>query len=336
MRKRTFHEAYTETLYDIYHNPEFFNSPRGQKSREQLNYHLTLENPIERVTYLSSRKTNIVFNFAEVLWYLSGSNDLDFISYYNKKMPSYSMNKKTLTGTAYEYKIFEFGNAKLNQWNRIKNLLTQEDIDSKRAFIQIFDASELFVLENIDVSCTIGLQFFVREGELYMSSVMRANDAFRGMISDLFSFTFMQELMARELRVEVGEYFHNAGSIHIYDSDHEWAKTVLEEAENYHDIPEFEFPKMPEGNNWPSIETVLKYEELLRKDQISMTKNDIEMLDLPDYWKQILFLFSIYQHIAYKRDMDHSLFQSLLPVYQFFVRNKWLHYFSTEQKEEIQ
>ncbi|MFE6811578.1 thymidylate synthase, partial [Bacillus velezensis] len=185
-------------------------------------------------------------------------------------------------------------------------------------------------------SCTIGLQFFVREGELYMSSVMRANDAFRGMISDLFSFTFMQELMARELRLEVGEYFHNAGSIHIYDSDHEWAKTVLEEAENHHDIPEFEFPKMPEGNNWPSIETVLKYEELLRKDHISMTKNDIEMLDLPDYWKQILFLFSIYQHIAYKRDMDHSLFQSLLPIYQFFVRNKWFHYFSIEQKEEIQ
>ncbi len=30
------------------------------------------------------KKTNIVFNFAEVLWYLSGSNDLDFISYYNK------------------------------------------------------------------------------------------------------------------------------------------------------------------------------------------------------------------------------------------------------------
>ncbi|MCI3985675.1 thymidylate synthase [Bacillus vallismortis] len=335
MRKKTFHEAYMETLYDIYYYPEFLNSPRRQNSKEKLNYHLTLENPIERVTYLPSRKTNIVFNFAEVLWYLSGSNNLDFISYYNKKMPLYSMNKKTLTGTAYGPKIFEFGNAKLNQWNRIKNLLTQEDIDSKRAFIQIFDASELFVSGNIDVSCTIGLQFFIRENKLYMSSIMRANDAFRGMISDLFSFTFMQELMARELHLEVGEYFHNVGSIHIYESDNEWAKTVLEEAKTHNDTSAFEFPKMPTGNNWPFIETVLKYESLLRKDQISMSRQDIETLDLPEYWEQILLLFSIYQHIAYKRDMDHSLFQSLLPTYQFFVKNKWFNYFSTKQKEKI-
>lgn len=164
---------------------------------------------------------------------------------------------------------------------------------------------------------------------------MRANDAFRGMISDLFSFTCMQELMARELHLEVGEYFHNVGSIHIYESDNEWAKTVLEEAKNYNDTSAFEFPKMPAGNNWPFIETVLEYESLLRKDQISLFRHDIETLELPEYWEQVLLLFSIYQHIAYKRDMDLSLFQGLLPTYQFFVRNKWFNYFSTKQKEEI-
>lgn len=85
----------------------------------------------------------------------------------------------------------------------------------------------------------------------------------------------------------------------------------------------------------PFIETVLEYESLLRKDQISLSRHDIETLELPEYWEQVLLLFSIYQHIAYKRDMDLSLFQGLLPTYQFFVRNKWFNYFSTKQKEEI-
>lgn len=331
MQYSNFHEAYIETLYDTYHNPQFFNAPRGNHSREKLNYNLSIKNPVERVCYLPSRKTNIVFNFAEVLWYLSGDNSLDFISYYNKKMPEYSMNGKTLTGTAYEPKIFEFGNAKINQWKQIKDLLTHEDPDSKRAFIQIFDATELMVPNNIDISCTLGLQFFVRENKLYMASYMRANDAFRGIISDLFSFTFIQELMARDLNLELGEYFHNVGSIHIYQPDDEWTEKVLQEAKSdpRNMKPKFKFPKMPSINNWPSIETVLEYEALLRKDQIKMSSLDIKKLDLPEYWKQVLLLFSLYQYIAYKRPIDTSLYENLLPVYQHFVINKWPSKFTT-------
>ncbi|MBY0159690.1 thymidylate synthase [Cytobacillus firmus] len=334
MHYNNFHEAYIETLYETYHNPQFFNAPRGNHSREKLNHHLSIKNPVERVCYLASRKTNIVFNFAEVLWYLSADNSLDFIGYYNKKMPEYSMNGKTLTGTAYGPKIFEFGNAKVNQWKKIKDLLTYEDTDSKRAFMQIFDATELVVPDNIDVSCTLGLQFFVRENRLYMASFMRANDAFRGIISDLFSFTFIQELMARELNLELGEYFHNVGSIHVYQPDNEWTEKVLQEAKS--DLqkmkPEFEFPKMPSMNNWPSIETVLKYESLLRKDQVKMSSLDIEQLDLPEYWKQVLLLFSLYQYIAYKRPIDFSLYNNLLPVYQHFMVNKWPSHFKTRVK----
>ncbi|WP_077302521.1 thymidylate synthase [Virgibacillus pantothenticus] len=325
MRFNNFHEAYIETLGDVYHKPQFYNAPRGNKSREKLNYHLTIQNPIERVCYLPSRKTNIVFNFAEVLWYLSGDNSLDFIGYYNKKMHEYSMNGKTLTGTAYGPKIFEFGNAKINQWTQMKELLTNKDPDSKRAFIQIFDATELVIENNMDISCTLGLQFFVREGKLYMASYMRANDAFRGMVSDIFSFTFIQELMARELDLEIGEFFHNVGSIHIYQPDDNWTDKVLHEANSVskHKKAMYEFPKMPSVNNWSSIESVLKYEALLRKDQISMASSEIEQLDLPEYWKQVLLLFSLYQYIAYKRPIDFSLYHHLWPVYQHLVDNKW-------------
>lgn len=325
MRFNNFHEAYIETLDAVYNEPQFYNAPRGNKSREKLSYHLTIENPVERICYLSSRKTNIVFNFAEALWYASGDNSLAFIGYYNKKMRAYSMNGKSLTGTAYGPKIFEFGNAKINQWNQIKDLLMNNDPDSKRAFIQIFDATELVIANNLDISCTLGLQFFVREEKLYMASFMRANDAFRGMVSDVFSFTWMQEIMARELDLEMGEFFHHVGSIHIYQPDDHWTERVLAEAnsESKHKKAMFEFPRMPSGNNWPFIEMVLKYEALLRNDQISMTAIDIEQLDLPEYWKQVVLLFSLYQYIAYQRPMDDSLYHQLWPVYQHLVVNKW-------------
>src|SRR5699024_8991728 len=136
-----------------------------------------------------------------------------------RKMKEYSMNGQTLTGTAYGPKIFRFGTGQVNQWQRIAHLLNREDPDSKRAFIQIFDCNEVLGSANIDVSCTLGLQFFVREKKLYAIAYMRANDAFRGMVSDVFSFTFMQELLARELGLELGDYYHVVGSVHIYKPD---------------------------------------------------------------------------------------------------------------------
>ena len=40
---------------------------------------------------------------------------------------------------------------------------------------------------------------------------MRANDAYRGNASDVFSFTFLQELLAHQLDLELGSYTHVVG-----------------------------------------------------------------------------------------------------------------------------
>ncbi len=318
MEYLTFNDAYRNTLKDVFNNPEFFNAPRGFKSREKLAYSFSISDPTQRVFFGKRRETNIIFNFAEALWYLSDNNRLDYISYYNKRMPEYSMDHRILTGTAYGPKIFEFGNAKINQWQKVKEIL-RTDKDSKRAFIQIFDSSELLVKDNIDVSCTLGFQFFIRDGHLHMISYMRANDAFRGMISDVFSFTFIQELMARELGLKVGKFYHSVGSIHIYEADNRWVNDVLQDKSGH----SFRFPEMPAENIWENITKLMNYENLLRSDNIGLTLNDIEKIVLPNYWKQVLILFCIYQSIYYDREIDVELYMSLLPVYQYFVHNKW-------------
>ncbi|RSL30601.1 thymidylate synthase [Salibacterium salarium] len=335
MQYDRFHEAYLDTLKDTYYNPQFFNAPRGNRSRERLNVNITVKKPVERVCYLPSRKTNIIFNFAEALWYLSSNNRLDFISYYAKNMVKYSMDGKTLSGTAYGPKIFEFGNAKINQWNQIKNLLLHKDPDSKRAFMQIFDASELSIENNIDVSCTLGLQFFVRENKLYTASYMRANDAFRGIISDVFSFTFIHEMMAKDLGLEVGDFFHNVGSVHVYEPDEERVEKVLyESSNNTQNVKHgYTFPKLPDGNNWPFIDKVLEYEALLRNDLMKLSIDDIQQLEVPEYWKQVLSMFSLYQNINYNRPIDKDLYKNLFPIYQFFVANKWPELFNEVLQE---
>lgn len=324
-----FQTAYLYTLDKVYNNAQFYNEPRGNRSREILSYSVTIKNPIERVCYLPVRKINIVFNFAEAIWYMSGSNELSFIEYYASNMRKYSEDGKTLKGTAYGTKIFSFGESNINQWQRVIDVL-KEDRDSKRAFIAIFDANEDLSLKNIDVSCTLGLQFFIRENKLHMCTFMRANDAYRGFSSDVFSFTFIQEFLAAQLNLEVGEYYHHVSSIHIYEPDYSKVDILLNQEGKEASYVKYKFPKMKKENNWNDLNVVIKYERLLRENIINLTKKEIENLEIDDYWKQVITLFSLYQKIYNKQMIDWEQYNFLYPIYQYFVRCKWNRLFEEE------
>ncbi|MET9295489.1 thymidylate synthase [Streptomyces sp. NPDC003077] len=292
-----FQDAYLAQLRETFENAEYRNAPRGFKSRERIGVGFGLRSPVQRHVCLPTRKANLVFNFAEALWYLSGTNELDFIGYYASSIAHYSQDGRTLQGTAYGPRIFRHPPDGLDQWQSVLRTL-REDPDSKRAVMQIFTPRELTVPGNIDVACTLALQFMIREGKLCAVGFMRANDAFRGMVSDVFSFTFLQEVMARELGVDVGTYSHHVGSVHVYDSDVERAARVLAEAAEGK-VPAIPFPAMPKRDNWPYIQQVLSWEARLRSDSVRLSSSALERLDLPPYWRDVIGLFECYRQVRH-------------------------------------
>ncbi|WP_199826894.1 hypothetical protein [Streptomyces sp. WM6378] len=71
------------------------------------------------------------------------------------------------------------------------------------------------------------------------------------MCSDVFSFTFLQEMLARELGVPLGSYVHQVGTLHLYDPDHARALEVLADP-SAAAVPPWRFPAMPEGDTGPT------------------------------------------------------------------------------------
>lgn len=328
----TFQDAYLTELRRTFHEPEFRNSPRGFTSSERIGVSFRLLDPIQRHISLPARRANLVFNFAEALWYLSGSNELDFIGYYAGSIAKYSADGKTLQGTAYGPRIFDHGGLGLNQWHSVVDTLT-EDRDSKRAVLQIFDGRELVIPDNIDVACTLGLQYMIRDDRLCGVGYMRANDAFRGMVSDVFSFTLLLELMARQLGLEVGSYTHLVGTLHVYDTDRDWAGRVLSEAEVIPEPPG-RFPAMPDGDNWPHIREVLDLEARLRADKCRLDADAIRSLDLPDYWKHVVTLFEAYRQVQHKTALSPDVTDALPELYQSAVRTRWPKMFGRAESAE--
>jgi thymidylate synthase len=261
----TFESAYVDVLDHVSGRSQYRNSPRGNVSRECLGISFTLSNPRERTPFLASRKVNIPFHFAEALWYLGGRNDLAMMSHYSPKMRDFSRDGATIS-SAYGARLFtpEPGAAR-SQFDRVLHLLKSE-ADSKRGVLSIFHPDELTVPRNPDVSCVVALHLLAREGRLHMVCYMRANDANRGLLADVFSFTMIQEFAAVLLGLDLGTYTHHVGSLHIGDRDLPQVRRVLHEAATREASPttEFSFPALPEETTFRTIATVLEHEELLR------------------------------------------------------------------------
>lgn len=315
------HDAYYSQLKQVMKEYDYVNSPRGYKSYEKLAVNFTIDNPKERLCFLPSRKSNLAFHFAEVLWYLAGVNDVEFIAYYAPSIRQYSIDSHTLTGTAYGPKLFGYGEKKVNQWERVVRIL-KDDPDSKRAVIQLFDPSEDLGLINSDVTCTMGVQFLKRDNKLDLIAFMRANDVYRGFLSDIFSFTFMQELMAKAIGVELGSYHHIVGSLHLYEKDKEKALRVLEESDNKC-CEKAPFPEMPSGNYWDHINCVLDYEKRIREGKKVFTNNAIKAIAIPKYWQDIIRVFAVYSGLQRHNRLESTCFNELPPAFQKQIKNKW-------------
>lgn len=190
-------------------------SPRGQKIKELQNVSVVIKDPKKRILSLPIRKMSLPYAFGEFLWYLSARNDVSMMEYYSKKMKGFSDDGFTLN-SAYGYRIFgKHKDLPFDQWKFVVDKL-QEDPDSRQAVIHLHTPNNKPTKDEV---CTLSLQFFIREGKLDMVVNMRSNDIIWGFTYDVFNFTSLQELMANELNVEVGTYYHNAASMHIYEKD---------------------------------------------------------------------------------------------------------------------
>lgn len=312
-------EMYRATLCEVYHEFEFINSPRGNREREIIGYSAKIKDSTDRFCMNPIRKQNIIFNYAEALWYLSGSNDLSFIEYYAPSMKKYSSDGMTLPGTGYGPKLLHFGDNNLNQIRRAIDIFDHDDRDSKRVFLQIFDANEDLYRRNIDVSCTLGLQLLIRDNRLHAVAFMRANDAYVGFLSDIFSFTFLQEYIASVLGCDVGSYTHTVGSLHVYDENVRRVEQVIRPTTE--SITTERPPRMPSGCTPELIEHILCLEGEIRRDRLLFT--DLEKLDLHPYWRAILGLFCLYRQIRRGETLNVEKAAALPPFYRDFLRNRW-------------
>jgi thymidylate synthase len=220
-------------------------------------------------------------------WYLAASDDAEFISYY---IPDYRKEAE-IDGTvrgAYGPRMFSA--AWHNQFENVVALLRRKST-SRQAVIQLFDHRDLAGTYK-DIPCTCSLQFMIRDDRLNLTASMRSNDVFKGLPHDVFSFTMIQEVMARTLGLELGTYTHFASSLHLYDEQDDRAKCLL--AEGIQGTVGAAMPPMPVSTEslWPSINAFLRAEAAIREGREVDAGGEL----LDPYWQDLVRLLRVFRH----------------------------------------
>ena len=222
-----FTEAYVDLCKQIRDNTQHVSSPRGMKIKENLGVQFRIYNPRDRLPRVAARNFSLAYFVAETLWYLNADDSTEWISYYAPFWSNISDNNKT-ANSAYGARIFKthprIGNGNIVQWDYVKEEL-RKDPDSRRAVIHIRTPSDS-IIESKDVPCTLSLQFFIRENKLHLHVSMRSSDIILGLAYDVPAFTTIQEILANELGVELGEYVHTSNSLHCYERDFEMLDAI--------------------------------------------------------------------------------------------------------------
>jgi thymidylate synthase len=208
---------FTEDKYD------YETAPRGKRIREIINYSGCILNPYAQLIENKIRSTPIGYLAKELILYFSGENKAEYFEKASKfwgHIKSTDKNGNEYIESAYGNLIFNpniYGNIPID-W--VYHSLVR-DKDSRQAILHYNNPGHLKP-ENKDVVCTMYNQFIIRDNRLHMIVNMRSNDIIRGLFFDTPYFMCLQQVLLNLLKevypgLKMGYYYHNAGSMHVYE-----------------------------------------------------------------------------------------------------------------------
>tara|TARA_R100001198_G_C5191633_1_gene184079 strand:+ start:55 stop:699 length:645 start_codon:yes stop_codon:yes gene_type:complete len=156
------------------------------------------------------RKWNKDYAEYEWQWYLSANRNAEEIG---KRAPIWlkcmDKNKEVNSNYGWHWQQNDQIGYVINELKKNK--------ESRRASISIYDAKQRHNFDN-DTPCTYAIHFYIVDNKLNMSVMMRSNDLWYGFCNDQYCFSKLQIMVAEELNINIGKYYHFVNNMHIYNN----------------------------------------------------------------------------------------------------------------------
>ena len=173
-----------------------------------------INNPMDNLIDDEDRNWKWEYAEAEWQWYLSGDRNINKLGELYGKVPEIWKRMADSNGDVNSNYGWQW--RRNNQLDKIIELLKSQP-RTRQAAISIYDAKEYDKYWH-DTPCTYSVQFTIQAQHLNMCVTMRSTDLWYGFCNDQYCFSKLQELVATETGLLIGNYYHFAHNLHLYDN----------------------------------------------------------------------------------------------------------------------
>jgi len=217
---------YHDLLQHILENGTDKRDRTGTGTRSVFGYQLRydLSDGFPLVTTKQVHLKSIIY---ELLWFLKGDTNIKYLTDHGVSIWNEWADENGDLGPVYGAQWRSWQGAGGKVVDQISDVIQQikTNPDSRRLIVSAWNAAEI---PNMALApCHALFQFYVADGKLSLQLYQRSADVFLGVPFNIASYALLLMMVAQVCELEVGEYIHTFGDVHIYNNHFEQVKTQL-------------------------------------------------------------------------------------------------------------
>lgn len=165
---------------------------------------------------LTTKKLHLKSIIYELLWFLNGDTNIKYLKDNSVRIWDEWADENGDLGPVYGHQWRSWTSQDGTVTDQISNAvhLLKTDPDSRRIIVNAWNVGDLSKMAL--TPCHALFQFYVSEGKLSCQLYQRSADTFLGVPFNIASYALLTMMMAQVCNLEVGEFIHTFGDVHLY------------------------------------------------------------------------------------------------------------------------
>lgn len=188
----------------------------------QLRYDLSKGFPL-----VTTKKVHLKSIIYELLWFLNGDTNIKYLNDNGVSIWDEWADENGDLGPVYGAQWRSWNGADGKVIDQITEVIDQikKNPDSRRLIVSAWNVAEI---PNMALApCHALFQFYVADGKLSLQLYQRSADVFLGVPFNIASYALLLMMVAQVCDLEVGDYVHSFGDVHIYNNHFEQVNRQL-------------------------------------------------------------------------------------------------------------
>ncbi|UQZ77176.1 thymidylate synthase [Niallia circulans] len=176
---------------------------------------------------ITTKKLHLRSIIHELLWFLKGDTNVKYLQDNNVRIWNEWADEKGDLGPVYGHQWRSWTTREGNTIDQISELIhaIKTNPDSRRLIVSAWNVGDIEKMALPPCHCLF--QFYVADGKLSCQLYQRSADVFLGVPFNIASYALLTHMIAQVCDLEVGDFVHSFGDVHIYTNHIEQVKLQL-------------------------------------------------------------------------------------------------------------